>query len=147
MLQNVWKNKQTILGILLAVVLLVVIRAFENELFYDPFLEFFRGTFQNAVLPTYETGRLVVSLSLRYWLNTGISLFIIYIVFREKSLLQLSGILYVFFYIVLLMVFIIMLRSSEKPDYMTLFYIRRFLIQPLFLLLFLPAFYYQKKKS
>ncbi|MEO4004423.1 exosortase F system-associated protein [Flavobacterium sp. CAU 1735] len=147
MLQNVWKNKQTILGILLAVVLLAVIRAFENELFYDPFLEFFRGTFQNTVLPTYETGRLVVSLSLRYWLNTGISLFIIYIVFREKSLLQLSGILYVFFYIVLLMVFIIMLRSSEKPDYMTLFYIRRFLIQPLFLLLFLPAFYYQKKKS
>jgi len=147
MLQNVWKNKQTILGVVLAVVLLAVIRAFESKLFYDPFLEFFRGTFQNAVLPAYETGRLVVSLSLRYWLNTAISLFIIYIVFREKSLLQLSGILYVFFYVVLLAAFIILLRSSEKPDYMTLFYIRRFLIQPLFLILFLPAFYYQKKKS
>jgi len=143
----VWKNKQTILGIVLAVVLLAVIRAFENQLFYDPFLEFFRGTFQNTVLPTYETDRLMISLSLRYWLNTGISLFIIYIVFREKSLLQLSGILYVFFYVVLLTAFIILLKSSKKPDYMTLFYIRRFLIQPLFLLLFLPAFYYQKKKS
>ncbi|WP_168732754.1 exosortase F system-associated membrane protein [Flavobacterium supellecticarium] len=146
MLQNGWKNKQAILGILLAVVLLAVIRAFESQLFYDPFLEFFRGTFQNAVLPTYETGRLVVGLSLRYWLNTGISLFVIYIVFREKSLLQLSGILYGFFYIVLLTAFIIVLKSSDKPDYMMLFYIRRFLIQPLFLILFLPAFYYQKKK-
>jgi exosortase F-associated protein len=28
---------------------------------------------------------------------------------------------------------------------MILFYIRRFLIQPIFLLLFLPAFYYQKQ--
>ncbi|MFY7758816.1 MAG: exosortase F system-associated membrane protein, partial [Flavobacterium stagni] len=26
-----------------------------------------------------------------------------------------------------------------------LFYLRRFLIQPLFLLLFVPAFYYQKR--
>ncbi len=147
MLQNVWKNKQTILGVVLAVVLLAVIRAFENQLFYDPFLEFFRGTFQNAVLPTYETGRLIISLSLRYWLNTAISLGIIYIVFREKSLLQLSGLLYLFFYIGLLTAFVILLKSSDKPDYMTLFYIRRFLIQPLLLLLFLPAFYYQKKKS
>ncbi|MPT36023.1 exosortase F system-associated protein [Flavobacterium sp. WV_118_3] len=147
MLQNVWKNKQTILGIVLAVMLLAVIRAFENQLFYDPFLAFFRGTFQNAVLPTYETGRLIISLSLRYWLNTAISLGIIYIVFREKSLLQLSGLLYVFFYIGLLTAFVIVLKSSDKPDYMTLFYIRRFLIQPLLLLLFLPAFYYQKKKS
>jgi len=147
MLQNVWKNKQTIAGIVLAIVVLALIRTYEGQLFYDPFLEFFKGAFQNTTLPEYDTGRLIVGLSLRYWLNTAISLGIIYVVFKEKSLLQLSGLLYLFFYIGLLTAFVILLKSSDKPDYMTLFYIRRFLIQPLLLLLFLPAFYYQKKKS
>jgi exosortase F-associated protein len=33
----------------------------------------------------------------------------------------------------------------DKENNFVLFYIRRFLIQPLFLLLFIPAFFYQKR--
>lgn len=147
MLQRMWENKKAVFGILLAVLLLALIRAFEGELFYDPFLDFFKGTFQNSVLPEYDTGRLLWSLSLRYWMNTAVSLGIIYLFFKDKQLIKLSLILYVFFFAVLLVAFVVVLTSSEKPDYMTLFYIRRFLMQPLLLLLFLPAFYYQKKKA
>ena len=32
-----------------------------------------------------------------------------------------------------------------ETNKMNLFYIRRFIIQPIFLILFIPAFYYQKK--
>lgn len=142
-----WKNKRTILGVSVAILLLALIRTFEEELFYDPFLDFFKGTFQNAVLPSYDTGNLLWSLSLRYGLNTILSLIIIYLFFKDRGLVWFSGILYLFFFVGLLTAFIVLLKSSDKPDYMTLFYIRRFLIQPLLLILFLPAFYYQKKKS
>ncbi|UUC45739.1 exosortase F system-associated protein [Flavobacterium cerinum] len=142
-----WKNKRTILGVGIAILLLALIRTFETELFYDPFLDFFKGTFQNAVLPSYDTGNLLGSLSLRYGLNTILSLIIIYLFFKDRGLVWFSGILFLFFYVGLLTAFIVLLKSSDKPDYMTLFYIRRFLIQPLLLILFLPAFYYQKKKS
>ncbi|WP_443134976.1 exosortase F system-associated membrane protein [Flavobacterium cerinum] len=147
MLQKMWKNKRTILGVGIAILLLALIRTFETELFYDPFLDFFKGTFQNAVLPSYDTGNLLGSLSLRYGLNTILSLIIIYLFFKDRGLVWFSGILFLFFYVGLLTAFIVLLKSSDKPDYMTLFYIRRFLIQPLLLILFLPAFYYQKKKS
>lgn len=147
MLQRMWKNRKTVFGILFAVLLLALIRAFEDELFYDPFLDFFKGAFQNSELPLYDTGRLLWSLSLRYWMNTAVSLGIIYLFFKDNQLIKLSLLLYVFFFVVLSVAFVVLLKSSDKPDYMTLFYIRRFLMQPLLLLLFLPAFYYQKKKS
>ena len=37
------------------------------------------------------------------------------------------------------------LNYTKNPNFMILFYIRRFLIQPLLLVLFIPAFFYQKK--
>lgn len=147
MLQKMWKNKQTVFGIGIAVLLLALIRAFETTLFYDPFLDFFKGTFQNSVLPPYETAKLLGSLALRYGLNAVLSMIIIYLFFKDKGLVWFSGVLFLFFFVVLLTAFIVLLESSDKPDYMALFYIRRFLIQPLLLILFLPAFYYQKKKS
>jgi exosortase F-associated protein len=52
---------------------------------------------------------------------------------------------YLLFFIILISLFFIVLFFFGETNKMTLFYIRRFLIQPIFLLLFLPAFYYQKK--
>ena len=37
-----------------------------------------------------------------------------------------------------------LLHFSKTQDYLFVFYVRRFLIQPLFLILFVPAFFYQK---
>jgi exosortase F-associated protein len=44
---------------------------------------------------------------------------------------------------VLMISFIFILTFFGEENKMTLFYIRRFLIQPIFILLFIPAFYYQ----
>ncbi|WP_374707786.1 exosortase F system-associated protein [Flavobacterium sp. J372] len=46
-----------------------------------------------------------------------------------------------------LMIAFIIVVNTEKPNLLALFYIRRFLIQPLFLILFIPAFYYQRRNS
>lgn len=141
------ENKAKIFWVILLVALLALVRFFEAELFYDPFLSFFKGEFQNAPLPEYDGWNLFLGLSLRYFINTIISLAIVYVVFKDLNLVKFAGLLYAFFFFILICVFYGVLNCSDKPDFMTLFYLRRFLIQPLFLLVFLPAFYYQRKVS
>jgi exosortase F-associated protein len=67
---------------------------------------------------------------------------IIWLAFKDESILRLTGSLYLFFFVVLTAILFISL-NAEKPNLLLIFYVRRFLIQPLFLILFLPAFYYQ----
>lgn len=131
-------------GITLMLVLLVLVRVYENQLFYDPLLEFFKK--EGKQLPEYNSMRLFLSLAFRYGLNMLFSLGIIWLAFKDKGIMKLTAVLYLAFFILLSAVLLIAL-NAEKPNLLLVFYVRRFLIQPLFLILFLPAFYYQKRMS
>ncbi len=139
------KNKVvniSVIGIL--VVFLLLIRMFEKDLFYDPFLEFFHGDTQNKILPEFDTFKLFLGLLLRYFMNGMFTILILYFLFKDFSILKLTSFLLLFFFVVLIIIFFSLLYFSESPDYLFVFYVRRFLIQPLFLILFVPAFFYQK---
>lgn len=123
----------------------VLIRTYESSWFYDPFLIYFKGSYQNAPFPDFESFRLFFNLFLRYFLNTLLSLGIIYVMFKNKEFLKVASVLYTVFFVALIVGFFIIVRFTESDFF--LFYIRKFLIQPLFLLLFLPAFYFQTKNS
>jgi len=140
-------NKITKIAVLVMLVgLLVCIRMFEDKLFYDPLLSFFKTNHSPNILPEFDTIKLLGNVVLRFLLNTAISLSILWIVFQDKGILKLSSVLYLLLLIILLIVFVVLLFSSESSQHMPLFYVRRFLIQPLFLLILLPAFYFQQKK-
>ena len=47
-------------------------------------------------------------------------------------------------FVILITVFVILIKNNFESGYLLPFYIRRFIIHPLFLLILLPAFYYQK---
>jgi len=145
MLRELLSNKFKLALIVVLVLLLAVVRGFEETLFYDPFALYFKGDYLNLAFPKYDAAHLFWSMGFRYWLNSAISLFIIYILFSDWALTKFAGILYLIFFIVLLAVFFLLLRYSDAGDNFVLFYVRRFLIQPLLLLLFVPAFYYQKR--
>ena len=145
MLRKVLNNKIRLALFLLLVGLLALIRAFEDQLFYDPFLEFFKDDFTNLPLPVYDTLQLLGGLLFRYGLNSSISLGIIYVLFREMEMVKFAAILYIVFFLILIIVFFSILFINVEHHYLTLFYVRRFLIQPIFVLLFVPAFYYQKQ--
>lgn len=144
MLRKLLKDKNRFFLILLTIFGLVLVRIYENQLFYDPFLSFFKTDYQNKSLPDLNKWLLFLNLFLRYLLNSFLSLIIIRLLFQEKGLLVFSGYLFSFLFLVLILLFFGYLNLSEQPDYLILFYIRRFLIQPLFLVLFIPAFYYQQ---
>lgn len=144
MLQKLLNNKWRIVQLVILIGLLVLIRAFENQLFYDPFLNYFKEE-SVSTYPEMNSVKLFSNLFFRYVLNTIISLAILYVIFKDLVLVQFSAVLYFFFFILLIVGFYIYLNHFDESHKMILFYIRRFLIQPLFVLLFISGFYYQKK--
>lgn len=145
MLQRLLQNKVKVLLFLGLVFLLVLIRSFEDALFYDPFLDYFKSDYTNKTLPVVNHWFLFLGLTFRYFLNTVISLLIIVVVFQDFELTKFAGFLYLLFFSILMLSFFVVLQYYGETNKMTLFYIRRFLIQPLFLILFLSAFFYQKQ--
>lgn len=138
------KYLQQILLVLALIGLLVGVRVFENKLFYDPFLAFFKSSAATNILPQLNYFKLFIGLFVRYFLNTIISLTIIYVLFKDLNLIKFTTVLYIIFFLILIILFFVVYHYFGQNHKMLLFYVRRFIIQPLFLLLFVPAFYFQK---
>jgi exosortase F-associated protein len=147
MLQKILNNKLRLIQFLFLVVLLVLVRAFENQLFYDPFLDFFKKDFAKLRLPSFNSTQLFLGLLFRYTLNTAISLGIIYILFKDVAMVKFAFVLYYFFFMILIVAFFYIVYFAHEHSNWILFYVRRFLIQPIFVLLFVPGFYYQKQNK
>ncbi|MDR6761055.1 exosortase F-associated protein [Flavobacterium sp. 2755] len=142
MLNKIREEKTKIFISTLVICCFGLIRAFESSLFYDPFLDYFEKDFNNIKLPEVDSLKLFLNLLLRFVLNTALSLILIYTLFRDKGILIFSSFLYALFSVVLFAMFFIIVEYFPEKSWL-LFYVRRFIIQPIFVLLFIPAFYYQ----
>lgn len=146
MLRKILNNKIRLVQFLFLVGLLALIRAFEDQLFYDPFLDYFKSDFANLPLPIFNPFQLFFGLLFRYTLNTFVSLGIIYVLFKDVQMVKFALVLYYFFFMLLIISFFFIIYYVNGHNNLALFYVRRFLIQPIFVILFVPAFYYQKQK-
>ncbi|MGV9003208.1 exosortase F system-associated membrane protein [Flavobacterium sp.] len=147
MLEFLKKNKIKVIYTSLLILLLVAIRLFENQLFYDPFLNYFKDEYYNMAFPKFNVFKLFFSLGFRFYLNMVISLGLLYVLFDDKKIVKFSILLFMILGSILLISFFFVLTFFAEESKMTLFYIRRFLIQPILVILFIPGFYYQKKMS
>ena len=128
-------------------VLLALIRFFEEQLFYDPYLTFFKSDYLYLDNPRREIFKLTAFTTLRYVMNTVISLGILFVFFKDKSIVKFASLIYALAYFILLLLFLYFVMNPKQEDYYLFFNIRRFLIQPVILLLLLPAFYYHKLRQ
>lgn len=144
MLNSLLKHKFKILISVCIVICFGIIRAFENSLFYDPFLEYFEKDFKNLPYPENDSVKLFCGLFFRYFLNAILSLSLICVLFRDIDIFKFSFFLYAFFGVILFVAFFVVLDCFPNANWL-LFYVRRFIIQPIFVLLFIPAFYYQQQ--
>jgi exosortase F-associated protein len=145
MLQKILQNKFRLFFGFCFFFGLLAIRYFQENLFYDPLLPYFKAEDSVAAIPNINTVKLFFSLAMRYYLNSMLSLGILYAVFLDSKLVRFSVLLYILLGSLLLISFIFILHFNGFENKFLLFYVRRFLIQPIFLLLFLPAFFFQKK--
>ncbi len=133
--------------LLILVMLLILIRFFEDVLFYDPYLEFFQNDYLYMDSPRREVAKVFGFTTLRFVLNTLISLAILFVVFKDKSIIKFSVLIYAIAYVLLMVLYLYFVVNPNQEDYYLFFNVRRFLIQPIFLILLLPAFYYHKLKN
>jgi exosortase F-associated protein len=140
------KNKwfiRLILGIG-CVIGLVLLRGFEDDIFYDPLKLFFKSyNYKESPLPELHSFWLFCSYSLRFLCNTVLSLVMIYLFFLDIKLIKFSILLYFLSFVLFVGLFFFFLKT-ELVGHQTLFYLRRFIIHPILVLLFVPGFYYQK---
>lgn len=130
--------------LVIGIIGLLLIRAFESQLFYDPLYQFYKADYLTQSLPEFDKFKLLGAISLRYFLNTVFSLVIIVALFPGKNVLKICTWVYFIFFIVGIVLFYIVLEFFADQIF-GLFYIRRFLIHPVLLLLIVPALFYQKK--
>ena len=133
--------------LLILVMMLILIRFFEDVLFYDPYLEFFQNDYLYMDSPRREVAKVFGFTTLRFVLNTLISLAILFVVFKDKSIIKFSVLIYAIAFVVLVVLYLYFVVNPNQEDYYLFFNVRRFLIQPIFLILLLPAFYYHKIKN
>ncbi|WBL21941.1 exosortase F system-associated membrane protein [Zunongwangia sp. HRR-M8] len=132
-----------LIGIL--VVLLASIRFFEAKIFYDPLLFFFKySDYLRDDIPDFEPGLLILNTILRYVINSLISLGIIAIAFVDRNIIKFSAVLFLLLLGIVGSVFTYLIFTIENEHFLALFYVRRFLIHPIFILVLLPAFYYYR---
>lgn len=131
--------------ILVLFVLLILVRAYGTKLFYDPFIKYFANDYLKMPMPEYSTLKLYLNIFLRYLLNTVISLAIIYVAFERKPLVVFSIKFYSAAFIILCVFYYFLLQMGFDNGHLLGFYVRRFLIHPVFVLILVPAFYYQRK--
>jgi len=123
----------------------VFVRFRESELFYDPFLTYFKGYYQQSPLPELDVGKLLFHIGFRYGIHLVLSIMILWVVFLEKGIVKFALLVYGLVFVLLLVVFAYLLHSFEIGETASIFYVRRFLIQPLLLCILLPAFFYYRK--
>lgn len=123
---------------------LVSVRFLEDKIFYDPFLEFFKADYKVAQVPDFIWGKLMLSHFFRFALNLIFSAIVVHFMFlNRKWTLQavvLIAVAFVFFF----PIYLWCLYSKMEIGYLFTFSVRRFVIQPIILLLIIPIFYYRK---
>lgn len=139
------KKRYRLLISILLISILALIRLYGPSIFYDPFIDYFNGAYLTDQFPEFDTTLLFTSLSLRYLVNSIISIAVIYTIFLNKDGLKFSLIFYFIGFLVLSFFYYFHLKMEFNSGYLVAFYLRRILIHPVFLLILLPTFYYQKK--
>src|SRR5687768_15856047 len=114
MLNKIFEHKLKIIIAIVIVICFGIIRAFENQLFYDPFLVYFESDFKSLPFPEVDILRLFVGLLFRYFLNTVLSLILIYSLFEDVEIIKFSSILYVFFLLLLFGMFFAILKFYSE---------------------------------
>ncbi len=120
------------------VLLLVAVRLFERQWFPEPLLDFFGSQrYLTGDLPALHPADYCTML-LRYITNAVFSLALLFLWVKNRRLRRFLVLFYAIAGPVLLILLIISATFYRPGEYHLLFYIRRMLIQPLFLFILIP---------
>lgn len=130
--------------VILGIGSLIAVRLFEDRLFYDPFLNYFHEADKNISFPDFEWPTLILSHLFRFLLNLFFSCLIIQFWFNNKQWTIQGALLILIVFAITFPIYLYCISDRFEVGYLFSFYMRRFVIQPLILLLVIPMFYYRR---
>lgn len=128
-----------------AILGLIGVRMLEDRLFYDPFLEYFHAVGMQSEFPKVEWIPLILNYIFRFLLNLMLSAVVVQFIFNNKKWTLQAVILILIVFAITFPIYLYCISTNFEIGYLFSFYMRRFVIQPLTLLLIIPLFYYRKK--
>lgn len=131
--------------VILAISGLVAVRVLEDRIFYDPFLDYFRKADKHFAFPDFEWGKLILNYLFRFLLNLIFSVIAVHFIFKRKDRTIQAAILILLVFAITFPIYLYCISTKFEIGYLFSFYMRRFVIQPLVLLLIIPMFYYRRK--
>lgn len=126
---------------------LISVRMLEDKIFYDPFLDYFHTANKHAQFPDFEWIKLILNYLFRFLLNLIFSGIIVHFIFNNKKWTVQAVILMLIVFAITFPIYLYCISTKFEIGYLFSFYMRRFVIQPLILLLIIPLFYYRKKMN
>lgn len=138
------KNLNWIL-VILGILGLISVRILEDRIFYDPFLNYFHEANKNLPFPDFEWEKLIPGYIFRFILNLLFSCVVIHFWFRNKQWTIQGAVLITIIFAITFPIYLYCIYDRFEIGYLFSFYMRRFVIQPLTLLLIIPMFYYRKQ--
>ncbi|WP_336734626.1 exosortase F system-associated membrane protein [Chryseobacterium sp. VD8] len=138
------KNLKWIL-VILGILGLISVRILEDRIFYDPILTYFHEANKNLPFPDFEWGKLIPGYIFRFILNLLFSCVVIHFWFRNKQWTIQGAVLITIIFAITFPIYLYCIYDRFEIGYLFSFYMRRFVIQPLTLLLIIPMFYYRKQ--
>ncbi|MBU8883575.1 exosortase F system-associated protein [Kaistella sp. DKR-2] len=131
--------------VILGVLGLIGVRISEDKIFYDPFLEYFHFANKDAQFPDFEWFKLILNHLFRFSLNLILSALIVHFIFKNTKWTVQAVVLMLIVFAVTFPLYLYAVSTKFEIGYLFSFYMRRFVIQPLILLLIIPLFYYRKQ--
>ena len=123
---------------------LISVRMVEDQLFYDPFQAFFHLANKHAAFPDFNWMPLILNYLFRFGLNLVLSAAAVYFIFKNKQWTLQVIVLMLIVFAITFPLYLFCIHTQFEVGYLFSFYMRRFVIQPLILLLIIPLFYYRK---
>ena len=129
----------------LAIFGLIAVRIVETQLFYDPFQEYFHLANKNALFPNFDWIPLILNYLFRFGINLFLSATIVHLIFKNKHWTLQAIVLMLIVFVITFPLYLYCIYTEFEVGYLFSFYMRRFVIQPIILLLIIPLFYYRKQ--
>lgn len=122
---------------------LVLVYIFQLQLFYDPFQNI---RLDGGVLEAHEYNvfHYIVSKIFRYVLNDGFGLIIIWGLFGDTRYLRFAVFIFLLGLLILLPLYLVLSISFYTSSAAFLNHLHRLVLNPVLMMLLIPAFYYQK---
>lgn len=125
---------------------LALVYVLQKKLFYDPFLDFIYNPISDNY-PDLEVGKYVFSKLFRFLLNDGLAIVIIYGIFGPGKYVKFATYILLFGLVVLLPVYLVLVIFFYPETYAFLNHLHRLVLNPVLMMLLIPAFYSQKANS